>query len=125
MVDIELGEKVQVDILDEQTSDSKVDDSRSESVNAKDDRRPDSVNAKGQVLFFNQSEGYGFIKVFEPEDIHKDVFLHISNHKSTVVREDWWLAFDLVESDKGLIAKNSRKTSAPSEGELFGTDFKY
>lgn len=88
-------------------------------------RKSDSINAKGQVLFFNDSDGYGFIKVFDPDDIAGDVFLHISDHKSSVVREDWWLAFDLVESDDGFVAKNSRRTSAPSEGELFGTDFKY
>jgi cold shock CspA family protein len=82
-------------------------------------------DAIGQVKFFKSSEGYGFINVLEPEDMEEDVFFHISNYKADVVYEDWWMEFDIVNSNQGKKAVNLKRVSQPPETELFGTNFNY
>lgn len=81
--------------------------------------------AVGQIKFFKSSRGYGFIQVLEPESIDEDVFLHVSDCKSSSVAKNWWMKFDIVEEDKGLRAVNLRRISQPPEHELFGTNFNY
>lgn len=80
--------------------------------------------AIGQVKFFKSSEDFGFIQVFDP-DLDDDVFFHISEYKADVVKKDWWMEFDIIESQKGYKAKNLRRVSQPSEDKLFGTNFNY
>lgn len=79
----------------------------------------------GQVKFFKASEGYGFIKVFEPDHVKQDVFFHISDYKADIVGKDWWMKFDAVRGRKGLKATTLRRVRQPPEEELFGTSFNY
>ena len=78
----------------------------------------------GQVKFFKGTEGYGFLKVFEPEG-KPDVFFHINDYDADVVHKDWWMEFDAIETRKGLKATRLRRVSQPSESDLFGTNFNY
>ncbi len=60
---------------------------------------------KGKVKWFNNTKGYGFIEFKDGEDI----FIHYSaitteGYKTLV--EGQYVEFDLVETDKGLQAKN-------------------
>jgi CspA family cold shock protein len=82
-------------------------------------------NAVGQVKFFKELEGFGFIRIFDPDDTKEEVFFHISECKSDIVYKDWWLEFDIVSSEKGPRAKDVRRVSQPPEHELFGTNFNY
>lgn len=62
---------------------------------------------QGKVKWFNNEKGYGFIHYEED----KDIFVHYSSimfegYKTLNENDD--VEFDLVETDKGLQAKNVR-----------------
>ena len=60
---------------------------------------------KGKVKWFNNDKGYGFIEYKSNEDI----FVHYSSILSEGYRtlvEGQYVEFELVETDKGLQAKN-------------------
>ncbi|KAB1198544.1 MULTISPECIES: cold shock domain-containing protein [Haloferax] len=80
--------------------------------------------AMGQVKFYKPSEGYGFLKVLEPEGTD-DVFFHISDYKTDNVHKGWWMQFDISKTRSGLKAVNMRRVSKPPESELFGKGFDY
>lgn len=59
----------------------------------------------GKVKWFNNEKGYGFIEYNDQEDI----FVHYSSIRSDGYKtliEGEKIKFDLVETDKGLQAKN-------------------
>lgn len=59
----------------------------------------------GKVKWFNNEKGYGFIEYNDQEDI----FVHYSSIRSEGYKtliEGEKIKFDLVETDKGLQAKN-------------------
>ncbi len=60
---------------------------------------------KGKVKWFNNDKGYGFISYENNEDI----FVHYSSILSQGYRtlvEGQYVEFELVQTDKGLQAKN-------------------
>lgn len=60
---------------------------------------------KGKVKWFNNDKGYGFIEYKDNEDI----FVHYSSILSQGYRtlvEGQYVEFELVQTDKGLQAKN-------------------
>jgi CspA family cold shock protein len=57
---------------------------------------------KGTVKFFNQTKGFGFIKV---EGSGKEVFVHVSGIKEEI-RENDEVVFEIQEGKKGLNAVN-------------------
>ena len=59
---------------------------------------------EGTVKFFNNSKGFGFIKL---NDSEKEVFVHSSNLIDDI-REDDKVQFELVEGDRGLNATKVR-----------------
>lgn len=63
------------------------------------------VSVIGKVKWFNNEKGYGFIEYNDQEDI----FVHYSSIRSEGYKtliEGEKIKFDLVETDKGLQAKN-------------------
>ena len=61
---------------------------------------------KGNVKWFNETKGFGFIT---PEEGGKDVFFHqteIRMEGFRTVREGQSVEFDVEEGPKGLAAKN-------------------
>lgn len=56
----------------------------------------------GVVKFFNQTKGFGFIKV---EGTNEDVFVHISGLKDEI-RQDDRVTFEIQEGKKGPNAVN-------------------
>lgn len=64
---------------------------------------------KGKVKWFNNEKGFGFIEY----DDNEDIFVHYSSILSegfkTLV-EGQYVDFELVETDKGLQAKNVSET---------------
>lgn len=59
---------------------------------------------KGKISKFLSFRGYGFISVQEYE---KDIFFHISNYPATLLpSQDQVVEFDIIETSKGLEAKN-------------------
>ena len=59
---------------------------------------------KGTVKFFNETKGFGFIKM---DDNDKDVFVHVSGLQDEI-RENDNVTFELQEGQKGLSAVNVR-----------------
>ena len=57
---------------------------------------------KGTVKFFNQTKGFGFIKV---EATGKEVFVHVSGIKDQI-RENDSVTFEIQEGKKGPNAVN-------------------
>jgi cold shock protein len=57
---------------------------------------------KGTVKFFNQTKGFGFIKV---DGSSKEVFVHVSGLKDDI-RENDEVVFEIQEGKKGLNAVN-------------------
>ena len=57
---------------------------------------------KGTVKFFNQTKGFGFIKV---EGSGKEVFVHVSDIKEEI-RENDEVVFEIQDGKKGLNAVN-------------------
>ncbi|HNQ60814.1 MAG: cold shock domain-containing protein [Bacteroidetes bacterium] len=58
----------------------------------------------GVVKFFNQTKGFGFIKMNGSD---KEVFVHVTGLKEEI-RENDEVVFDLQEGKKGLNAVNVR-----------------
>ncbi len=56
----------------------------------------------GKVKFFNESKGYGFIKV---DDSNQELFVHISGLIDEI-REDDDVTFEITEGKRGLNAIN-------------------
>ena len=56
----------------------------------------------GVVKFFNETKGFGFIKV---DGTEQDVFVHVSGIKDEI-RQDDRVTFDIQEGKKGLNAVN-------------------
>ena len=56
----------------------------------------------GVVKFFNETKGFGFIKV---DDTQEQIFVHVSG-LSQKVRENDKVTFDIQEGKKGLNAVN-------------------
>ena len=60
---------------------------------------------RGKVKWFNNDKGFGFIEYNDKEDI----FVHYSSILSegyTTLVEGQYVEFELVQTDKGLQAKN-------------------
>jgi cold shock protein len=57
---------------------------------------------KGTVKFFNNSKGFGFIKV---ENSNEEVFVHISGLIDEVAENDY-VQFEVQQGKKGLNAVN-------------------
>lgn len=62
------------------------------------------VMKEGTVKFFNETKGFGFIKV---KDSDQDVFVHSTNLIDNI-REDDRVQFDVEQGDKGLSAVKVR-----------------
>lgn len=68
---------------------------------------------KGKVKFFEPKKGYGFITP-ESEEMTKDVFVHYSEIEPgkdgfKTLDKDQKVAFDVVNGERGFIAKNVMK----------------
>lgn len=64
---------------------------------------------KGKVKWFNNEKGYGFIEYKENEDIFVHYSSILSQGYKTLV-EGQYVEFELVQTDKGLQAKNVIET---------------
>ena len=75
---------------------------------------------KGTVKFFNQTKGFGFIKV---EGSGKEVFVHVSGIKDEI-RENDEVVFEIQEGKKGLnavnvkLAENAGEEYAETDGRI-------
>ena len=58
----------------------------------------------GTVKFFNETKGFGFIKV---ENSNEEVFVHVSGLKEEIRQNDE-VVFEIQEGKKGLNAVNVR-----------------
>ncbi len=61
-----------------------------------------NIMKEGTVKFFNNSKGFGFIKMDDSDD---EIFVHTSNLIDEI-REDDKVKFDVEKGDKGLSAIN-------------------
>jgi CspA family cold shock protein len=59
--------------------------------------------AEGQVDFFNDTGGYGFI---ESDEADEDVFFHMEDVGGPDLEEGQDVEFDIVQADKGPRAEN-------------------
>jgi CspA family cold shock protein len=59
--------------------------------------------AKGEVDFFNDTGGYGFIDTDESDE---DVFFHMEDIGGPDLEEGQEVEFDIVQADKGPRAEN-------------------
>lgn len=59
--------------------------------------------AKGEVDFFNDTGGYGFIDTDESDE---DVFFHMEDIGGPDLEEGQEVEFDIEQADKGPRAKN-------------------
>ena len=58
--------------------------------------------SNGTVKFFNETKGFGFIKV---SGSNQEVFVHVSELKDQI-RQDDEVSFDIQEGKRGLNAVN-------------------
>lgn len=56
----------------------------------------------GTVKFFNDTKGFGFIKV---EGSNEEIFVHVSGLKEEI-RQDDYVTFEVQQGKKGLNAVN-------------------
>jgi len=73
---------------------------------------------KGNVRWFDNKKGYGFIEKATDGD---DLFVHYSaitmeGYKTLRAKEE--VEFEIVDGDKGLQAANVSRTGIPKEAEL-------
>ena len=61
-----------------------------------------NIMKEGTVKFFNNSKGFGFIKMDDSDD---EIFVHTSNLIDEI-REDDKVKFDVEQGEKGLSAIN-------------------
>lgn len=59
---------------------------------------------QGKVKFFNETKGFGFIRM---DETGEDIFVHVSALK-TKIRQDDVVLFDVEQGKKGLNAVNVR-----------------
>ena len=59
----------------------------------------------GLVKFFNESKGFGFIKV---DDSGEEIFVHVSGLTEKIKQDDR-VSFDITEGKKGPNAINVKK----------------
>ncbi|PSP79724.1 cold-shock protein [Halobacteriales archaeon QS_1_68_20] len=59
--------------------------------------------ANGEVVFFNDSGGYGFIETDEADD---DVFFHMEDVGGPDLEEGQEVEFDIEQAEKGPRATN-------------------
>lgn len=57
---------------------------------------------EGVVKFFNETKGFGFIKV---KDTNEEIFVHVSGLKEQI-RQDDHVVFEVQQGKKGLNAVN-------------------
>lgn len=71
--------------------------------------------AKGNVKWFNDSKGYGFISVSDPgAQSGQDVFVHhtaILSEGYRTLSEGMEVEFDILQGEKGLLASNVRRVA--------------
>ncbi len=71
--------------------------------------------AKGNVKWFNDSKGYGFISVSDPDgQSGQDVFVHHSAIVADGYRtlaEGQQVEFEILQGEKGLLAANVRRVA--------------
>ena len=63
---------------------------------------------KGKVKWFNTEKGFGFISAEDGKDIFVH-YTHIQSEGFRTLEEGCLVSFDVVESDKGLQARNVQK----------------
>lgn len=68
---------------------------------------------KGEVVFFHDKGGYGFIEV-DSGDYEEDVFVHMSSVDGPDLEEGETVSFEVEESEKGFKATNVQR---PNGGE--------
>ena len=61
----------------------------------------------GNVKFFNQDKGFGFIK----QDNGKDLFFHVSDTDGTVFQDGDAVEFEIGDGPKGPCAKSVRSSN--------------
>jgi CspA family cold shock protein len=64
---------------------------------------PPNAMAQGQVDFFNDTGGYGFIETDESDE---DVFFHMEDVGGPDLEEGQEVEFDIEQADKGPRATN-------------------
>ena len=67
--------------------------------------RREMLILRGKVKWFNNDKGYGFIEYKDGEDIFVHYSAILSDGYKTLV-EGQYVDFELVQTDKGLQAKN-------------------
>ena len=63
----------------------------------------------GEVKFFNESKGFGFIV---DDESGKDIFVHVTGLDGIVLREKDRVQFEVVDGKKGLNAVKVVKLSS-------------
>ena len=71
----------------------------------REDARREMLIVRGKVKWFNNDKGYGFIEYKDGEDIFVHYSAILSDGFKTLV-EGQYVDFELVQTDKGLQAKN-------------------
>jgi len=74
-------------------------------VARQEDREPEDVIRKGQVIFFNDAKGYGFICDMQTQ---QNVFVHINNISEPIKEKDK-VVFEVERGPKGLTAVKVKK----------------
>ena len=72
------------------------------SVPKRENLPPVDVNRSGNVTFFNESKGYGFIKDAETQ---QSIFTHVNDHAEQIHENDR-VTFEIQQSPKGPCAVN-------------------
>lgn len=70
--------------------------------------------AQGEVTFFNDTGGYGFI---ETDDADEDVFFHMQEVGGPDLEEGQQVEFEIEQADKGPKAENLERLDDEDEQE--------